>query len=128
MKKELSFTQCILLVGVVAVTLATSKQKDSPSPVNYGVATNCGNATKNNITITTVGTEITLPVSTWFTDFGMPNTHLDITSNQNTSQEISTGVIRTCSPSKATNNGATMYVYSCNDNGAAACTVTFTAL
>jgi hypothetical protein len=126
-KMGLSFAEALILAAVLTVTVATSKS-DGTKSASYGAATNCSQATQNNIAITTSGSTITSPANINFTSFGLPTPEVLIGSTVTVSGEISAGVTRSCSPTTSTNNGATMYVYTCTDNSTPSCQVSFTAL
>lgn len=132
MKHErLSGIEILILAVTAVVTVATSKGggTSAPAPTSrYGVATNCANATQNNIEISVTEGQVTSPTGVTFASFGLPLATLAVSGNQTISGEVAAGVTRSCTLSDSSNNGARMSVYTCADNGTFACQVSLTHL
>jgi hypothetical protein len=125
----LSFFELVILCGVLVTTAATSKQDKSTTTIStYGAATDCANANQNNVSIVVTNNAISSPAGISFMNFGLPAKVISINTLEPVSAQITNGPVRSCTASTSTNNGATMYVYTCTDNSVYACTVTFTVL
>lgn len=115
----------LALLITAAVTVATSTSPGNPTEVEYGAASNCANATVTNQKIGVIySTKINTPEGMTFIDLGIPKAQLDIAYETTVSGTITGGATRVCTYSLNTTNG-TLHVYSCADNGTAACQVTF---
>lgn len=127
MKKIEKSLLAICLMATAIISIATSKTSDS-APVTstrYGEASNCASAVTNvSITVSSEG-KITEPANTSFLSFGLPVVDLVIgTANVS---GVSNNIQRSCSYSLDTTSGR-MHIYTCRDNGAFACMVTFTEI
>ncbi|MGE0631870.1 MAG: hypothetical protein AB7O96_05655 [Pseudobdellovibrionaceae bacterium] len=118
---------CLTMTAVVSI--ATSQAPSSGRTATKsaaGAASNCPGAilTNQQIVATSYGT-ITDPADIDFTFFGLPEEVVVI--GQTSVSGLVNGVTRTCVHSVDTTSG-TMHVYTCSENDAVVCEVTFTAL
>ena len=111
------------LIATTVVTVATSKVQDEIDLKMYGAASNCGNASITNQVIGVNGNAIVTPDGADFMDIGLPQPYLSIATETSVSGTIAS-VTRSCTYSLNSASG-TLHVYTCLDNGAPACVITF---
>ncbi len=117
--------ESLILVFAAVVSVATSKKTDAVSaPIReYGMASNCSNATYTNQSISVQSNRVISPADATFLSFGLPTAYMTIASDAIVSA-TSNGVNRECTYSFQNN----MSIYTCKDNGVFACQVSFTSL
>lgn len=125
----------ICLFATSVVTIATSKKKEGDDALllkppaetlarrNWLVASNCPFAIQQEM-ITVENEMIQYPPNLNFTHFGLPNETLNIMLDSQTFRIIN-GVDRDCRSSKIVHQGTPLYLFTCTQNGAPLCQVSF---
>lgn len=126
----------LCLFATSVVTIATSKKGDHPDAIisehkyngsliekNYFVASNCPQSIAQE-KITVVSERILRPANTNFSDFGIPAESINLTFTNQINHPIN-GQMRSCLRSEQVEQGTSLIVYTCSENGTLICQITF---